>query len=104
MRFGDLKIDCTGSDGMGRGGETMARNGSFRSRAAGRYVAHRERPELCDEAARRLGLVDVVYRRFPEGEFIAGDDAGGTHRIYCARTWTEITPAPRPVGEQGRLL
>lgn len=72
---------------------------------AGRYAPHRERPELCDRAARELGLTDVVYRRFPEGEFIAGD-RNGDHLLFCARTFAPIRPAPRPLGErteQGRL-
>jgi hypothetical protein len=74
---------------------------------AGRYTPWRERPELCAEAAERLGLVGVAFRQFDGLPFVAGDDAQGDHRLFCARTWTEITPAARPVGdrpEQGRLL
>ena len=74
---------------------------------AGRYTPHRERPDLCAEAAQRLGLVNVVYRRFEGWDFVAGDDAQGEPRLYCARTWAEISPAAEPAGErleQGRLL
>jgi hypothetical protein len=72
---------------------------------AGRYTPHRERPELCDRAAQELGLTNVVYRRFPEGEFVAGD-RNGDHLLFCARTFAPIRPAPVPLGEraeQGRL-
>ncbi|RPJ40054.1 MAG: hypothetical protein EHM35_00160 [Planctomycetaceae bacterium] len=73
---------------------------------AGRYTPWRERPDLCDEAERRFGLSGAVYRRFQEGEFVAGD-RNGRHLLYCARTWTLIEPSPEPIGEraeQGRLL
>ncbi|RPJ00811.1 MAG: hypothetical protein EHM39_04300 [Chloroflexi bacterium] len=69
---------------------------------AGRYTLYRERPDLCDEAERRLGLSGAVYRRFAEGEFVAGD-RGGRHLLYCARTWTLITMARKPLGPRRKL-
>jgi len=51
------------------------------------------------------GVTNVVYRRFPEGEFVAGD-RNGDHLLFCARTFAPIRPAPVALGEraeQGRL-
>jgi len=61
----------------------MTTNGSFQSRGAGVHCLEGTgRPVR--RGARRLGLVDVVFLGLP-GEFIAGDDAQGEHRLYCAR-------------------
>lgn len=78
------------------------------SSRAGRIAVHRARPDLCERAERELGLADAVFRRFPEGDFVAGD-RNGQHLLYHLGRdgWTLIRPSSEPVGskiEQGRLL
>ena len=68
---------------------------------AGRYAIHQPRPDLI-AAAEDLGLTNVRYRKFTEGEFVTGYDARGEHRMLDARTMEPINGKGKMV--QGSLF